>query len=137
MSTFYFIDVVLPIPIQKAFTYAITQEEASFLKKGMRVAVSFGSNSIYTAIVLEIHQNAPTLYEAKEIHQILDESPIVSEIQLKHWEWISSYYMCSLGEVFRAALPSALLLESETVVYKNQAFDDESLLNDEEFLIFE
>ena len=137
MSTFYFIDVVLPIPIQKAFTYAITQEEASFLKKGMRVAVSFGSNSIYTAIVLEIHQNAPTLYEAKEIHQILDESPIVSEIQLKHWEWISSYYMCSLGEVFRAALPSALLLESETVVYKNQVFDDESLLNNEEFLIFE
>jgi len=133
----FFIDVVLPIPIQKAYTYAVTEQEAAFLKKGMRVAVSFGSNSIYTAIVLEIHQNAPMLYEAKEIHQILDESPIVSEIQLKHWEWIATYYMCYLGEVFRAALPSALLLESETVIYKNQAFDDESLLNDEEFLIFE
>lgn len=137
MTSPFFIDVVLPIPIQRAYTYSVTQEEAAFLKNGMRVAVSFGSNSIYTAIVLEIHQNAPTLYEAKEIHQIIDETPIVLEIQLKYWEWIASYYMCSLGEVFRAALPSALLLESETVVYKNLAFDDESVLNNEEFLIFE
>ena len=137
MATPFFIDVVLPIPIQKAFTYSITQEEATFLKKGMRVAVSFGNNSIYTAIVLDIHQNAPILYEAKEIHQILDETPIVSEFQLQHWEWIADYYMCSLGEVFRAALPSALLLESETVLFKNQAFEDESLLDNEEFLIFE
>jgi primosomal protein N' (replication factor Y) len=137
LSTHFFIDVVLPIPIQKAFTYAITQEEATFLKKGMRVAVSFGNNSIYTAIVLSIHQNEPLLYEAKEIHQILDEKPIVSEIQLQHWEWISSYYMCSLGEVFRAALPSALLLESETVIFINPTFEEDGLLDNEEFLIFE
>ncbi len=103
----------------------------------MRVAVSFNNNALYTALVFNIHQNEPTLYEAKEIHQILDDFPIVTEIQLKHWEWIASYYMCSLGDVFRAALPSALLLESETVVYRNQAFDDDSLLDNEEFLIFE
>lgn len=103
----------------------------------MRVAVSFGKSKMYTAIVFAIHQNVPELYEAKEIHQILDEQPIVNEKQLAHWEWIASYYMCGIGEVYRAALPSAFLLESETVVYKNEAFLEESMLNDEEFLIFE
>lgn len=103
----------------------------------MRVAVSFGKSKIYTALVFNIHQNKPELYEAKDIHQILDEKPIVNEQQLKHWQWISKYYLCSLGDVYRAALPSAFLLESETVVYKNEAFSDESILNNEEFLIFE
>ncbi len=103
----------------------------------MRVAVSFGKTKMYTALVLNIHQNAPELYEAKEIHQILDEKPIVTEVQLKNWQWISKYYMCSLGDVYRAALPSAFLLESETVVLKNESFVDEEILTDEEFLIFE
>ena len=103
----------------------------------MRVAVSFGKTKMYTALVLNIHQNAPELYEAKEIHQILDEKPIVTEVQLKNWQWISTYYMCSLGDVYRAALPSAFLLESETVVLKNESFTDEDTLTDEEFLIFE
>ncbi len=103
----------------------------------MRVAVSFGKTKMYSALVLNIHQNAPTLYEAKEIHQILDEQPLVNEQQLKHWQWISSYYMCSLGDVYRASLPSAFLLESETVIYKNEAAIDESILLDDEFLIYE
>lgn len=132
-----FIDVILPIPIQKTFTYAVSEAEANFLKKGMRVAVSFGKSKIYTALVFDIHAKAPTLYEAKEIHQILDENPVVNEIQLKHWKWIADYYMCSLGDVYRAALPSAFLLESETVIYKNESFFDESILNEDEFLIFE
>ncbi|WBX70110.1 replication restart helicase PriA [Tenacibaculum retecalamus] len=133
----YFIDVILPIPLKKTFTYSVNETEFSFLKKGMRVAVSFGKSKIYTALVFNIHQNAPELYEAKDIHQILDEKPIVTEPQLKHWEWISSYYMCSLGDVYRAALPSAFLLESETIIYKNETFTDETSLTDEEFLIFE
>lgn len=103
----------------------------------MRVAVSFGKTKMYTALVLHIHQNPPETYEAKEIHQILDDKPIVTEVQLLNWQWISKYYMCSLGDVYRAALPSAFLLESETVVIKNEAFVEESELNDEEFLIFE
>ena len=133
----YFIDVILPIPIQKTFTYSVTKEEADFLKKGMRVAVSFGKSKMYSALVLNIHQTAPTLYEAKEIHQILDESPIVTEKQLKHWQWISSYYMCSLGDVYRAAVPSAFLLESETIIYRNESFTDIDILTDEEYLIYE
>ena len=103
----------------------------------MRVAVEFGKSKIYTALVFKIHNEAPIGYEAKEIHQILDESPIVNELQLKHWEWISAYYMCSLGEVYRAALPSAFLLESETEIELVQNFSNEEVLSDEEFLIFE
>ncbi|WP_341221276.1 replication restart helicase PriA [Polaribacter atrinae] len=133
----HFIDVILPIPIQKTFTYSVTEDEANFLKKGMRVAVSFGKSKMYSALVLNIHQTKPTLYEAKEIHQILDEVPLVNELQLKHWQWISSYYMCSLGDVYRAALPSAFLLESESVINKNEEFSEDAILTDDEFLIFE
>ncbi|MFK8060291.1 MAG: primosomal protein N', partial [Polaribacter sp.] len=132
-----FIDLILPIPLQKTFTYSVTEEEANFLQKGMRVAVSFGKTKMYTGLVFNIHQTAPTLYEAKEIHQILDEKPLVNELQLKHWQFIANYYMCFLGEVYRASLPSAFLLESETIVYKNEAFSDDSILADDEFLIFE
>jgi len=103
----------------------------------MRVAVSFGNTKMYTALVFRVHQNKPELYEAIEILQILDEKPIVTEVQLQNWQWISSYYMCSLGDVYRAALPSAFLLESETIVLKNETFTEENNLNDDEFLIFE
>jgi len=134
----YFIDVILPIPLQKAFTYHITEAEARFLKPGIRVAVPFGKSRIYTALAYKIHNNPPTAYEAKTIHQILDEKPVVTEMQLKHWEWIASYYMCSLGEVMRAAMPNAFILESETVISKNEKTDIEaSELRDDEFLIYE
>jgi primosomal protein N' (replication factor Y) len=103
----------------------------------MRVAVPFGKSKIYTALVIEIHQNEPTLYEAKEIHQILDEKPIVTEIQIAHWQWIASYYMCAIGDVYRGAMPSALLLESETIISQKQDFFvDESLLSDDEYLVY-
>ncbi|MFK7781082.1 MAG: primosomal protein N', partial [Psychroserpens sp.] len=134
----YFIDVILPIPLENSFTYAISKAESSFLKPGMRVSVPFGKSKIYTGIVESVHQLAPQVYEAKQIHQILDESPVVTNIQLKHWHWISKYYMCTVGEVMRAALPSAFVLESETVIYKN----DETQINDEdlkddEFIVYE
>lgn len=133
-----FIDVILPIPLEKSFTYSITSAEADFLTVGMRVAVPFGKSKIYTAIVHRIHNEKPLVYEAKDIHQILDEVPIVTSIQLRHWEWISEYYMCTLGEVMRAALPSAFVLESETVVSKNNdtILNDEDL-KDDEFLVYE
>lgn len=133
----HFINVILPIPLQRLFTYSITEAEAEFLKKGMRVAVPFGKKKIYTALVYEIHRQAPEAYEAKPIHQILDDQPIVNETQLQHWEWVADYYMCSLGEVYRAALPSAFLLESETIVLRQPDFTEDSVLTDEEFLIYE
>lgn len=134
----HFINVVLPIPLEKLFTYRISQAEAEWLTPGIRVTVPFGKSKIYTALVYEIHTTPPEVYEAKEIHEILDQRPIVNPIQLQHWKWIAAYYMCTLGEVFRTALPSAFLLESETLVLKNQDVEvNENDLRDDEFLVFE
>ncbi|MFD1614160.1 replication restart helicase PriA [Gelatiniphilus marinus] len=133
----YFIDVIIPIPLQKLFTYSITTSESRFLKAGMRVAVPFGKSKIYTGIVAKIHNQAPTAYQAKDIHQILDDTPIVNQKQLQLWQWISNYYMCTMGDVMRAALPSAFILESETVITKNKKTVDESDLKDDEFLVYE
>lgn len=134
----YFVEVILPLSLAKTFTYQVSETEFHYIKKGMRVAVPFGKTKMYTALVIEIHQNQPSLYEAKEIHEILDQKPIVTEIQIAHWQWIASYYMCSIGDVYRGALPSALLLESETIISQKQdLFVDETLLSDDEFLVYQ
>ena len=134
----HFIDVILPIPLEKRFTYSITQAESEFLTIGMRVSIPFGKTKIYTGIVAAIHQTAPVIYEAKEIHQILDEQPIVTLKQLQLWQWIAKYYMSTEGEVMRAALPNAFLLESETIISKNNALElNENDLKDDEYLIYE
>ncbi len=134
----FFIDVIIPVPLQKLFTYSVTEAEAAFLKKGMRVSVPFGKSKIYTGIVFAIHNNAPTAYEAKDIQQILDDTPIVNEKQLQLWQWIAGYYMCTLGDLMRAALPSAFILESETVITKGAAKSiDATTLKDDEFLVYE
>ena len=134
----HFVEVILPLSLAKTFTYSVSEAEYNYIQKGMRVAVPFGKSKIYTALVIDIHENKPTLYDAKEIHQILDEKPIVNEIQIAHWQWIASYYMCAIGDVYRGAMPSALLLESETIISQKQnGFVDESLLSDDEFLIYQ
>ena len=80
----YFIDVILPIPLERLFTYSVTKAEYEFLEKGMRVAVPFGKSKIYTALAYKIHNNPPTAYEAKTIHQILSEQ----------WrDWPSPYFV--------------------------------------------
>jgi len=135
----YFIDVILPIPLEKRFTYAITEAESHFLKLGMRVAVPFGKTKVYTALVAAIHNEKPLTYDAKDIHQILDETPIITATQLELWTWISSYYMCTEGDVMRAALPNAFLLESETLITRNSSIEsyNEADLKDDEYLVFE
>jgi len=134
----YFIEVVIPLSLPKTFTYKVSEAEYFFIKKGMRIAVPFGKNKIYSALAIDLHQNAPTLYEAKEIHQILDDKPIINEFQINHWFWIASYYMCNIGDVYRSALPSALLLESETIIsQRNETIVDKKQLSDDEFLIYE
>ena len=134
----YFVNVILPLPLERHFTYSVTEAEAEFLQVGMRVAVPFGKSKVYTGIVSTIHRKAPEIYNAKPIEQILDEQPLISEKQLKFWKWIAGYYMCSEGEVLRSALPSAYLLESETVVQlvKLEA-EVEVELSDDEFLLLE
>ena len=134
----YFLDVILPIPVERLFTYSVTEEQALLLKQGMRVAVPFGKSKIYTAVAFRVHQDPPTAYEAKELHEILDEAPLLTEVQLKHWHWIASYYMCTLGEVVRSGIPSMFLLESETQIRKGQIHEiNESELSDDEFLVVE
>ena len=133
-----FVEVILPLPLQRNFTYAITAAEAQFIKPGFRVAVPFGKRNVYTGIVYKVHQEPPTAYEAKSIHSILDKSPILNHFQFQLWEWISTYYMCTMGEVLRASLPSVFLLESETLISLNKSNDFESFcLSDEEYLVFE
>ena len=112
----YFVDVILPLPLERNFTYAITKAESEFIKPGFRVTVPFGKNKIYTSIALKLHSTAPSAYEVKSIHGILDDVPIVNAFQFRLWDWISEYYMCSLGEVMSAAIPSSFLLQSETWV---------------------
>jgi primosomal protein N' (replication factor Y) (superfamily II helicase) len=133
----YFVDVILPVPIQNFFTYSINKDEALFLKPGMRVTVPFGKSKVYTSIVYGIHSHAPGLYQTKEIEQILDEKPIVTEIQIKHWEWMASYYMCTVGEVMKAALSRAFLLESETIISleTNVKINFDSLTEDEHLIV--
>lgn len=104
----------------------------------MRVAVPFGKSKVYTGIVFQVHTEAPIGYETKSIDQILDEEPIVNSLQLEHWQWMASYYMCTLGEVVRAGLPSAFLLESETIIKLSATSTaDEASFTDEEFLVYE
>lgn len=134
----YFVDVIIPVPIQNLFTYRIYKDEARFLKPGMRVVVSFGKSKFYTALVYQVHQQEPGLYEAKDIEQILDEKPVVTAHQLKFWEWMAEYYMCTLGEVMRAALSRQFLLESETVITLNhEAVFDVNTLSEDELLVVE
>lgn len=134
----FFAEVILPLALSKTFTYQISEAEYHFLKKGMRVVVPFGKSKLYTALVIELHQKTPLLYEAKEIHQILDESPVVTEVQIDHWQWMAEYYMCPIGDVYRGAMPTSLLLESETIIArKDEKYFETSELTDDEYLIYQ
>lgn len=133
----FFVEVILPLSFSKTLIYKVSEAEYNYIKIGMRVAVPV-KTKVYTSLVINLHQNAPNLYEPKEIHQILDEIPIVNQLQINHWLWIANYYMCNIGDVYRGAMPSALLLESETIVsQKNDLFVDQSKLTDDEFLVYE
>ena len=133
-----FVDVIVPLPLPNLFTYAVTTDQVEQLEVGMRIAVPFGKSKFYTGVVANIHNTAPKTYEAKPLEEILEGVPTVTLNQLRFWRWMSSYYMCHIGEILKAALPSAFLLESETIVELDKASSvDETLLDDEEFLIFE
>lgn len=134
----YYIDVVLPLSVKKTFTYQVSETEFNYIQSGMRIAVPFGKSKIYTALCVHKHNIPPLLYHAKEIDCILDDKPIVNDFQLKHWNWISDYYMCSLGEVFKCALPSGYMLESETIISeKNDSNFEVVDFIDDEYLIYQ
>lgn len=117
-------DVILPLPLENSYTYAIPPDMEKAVVAGCRVIVHFGKKRYYTAIVQEVHQRQPdTTFETKEIFALLDATPILRRPQLRFWQWIASYYLCKLGDVYKAALPSGLKLESETSVARNEDFE--------------
>ena len=130
-------DLILPLPINRYFTYRIPQEMDSSIHVGSRVIVPFGKKKYYTAIVVSLHPVAPTEYEVKDIYCVLDSKPVLRHPQLRFWEWIASYYMCSVGEVYKAAVPSGLKLESETSVSVNEEYEEDvdNRLNEKELAI--
>lgn len=111
-----FADIILPLPLGKYFTYSVPDSFCDLLKIGSRVIVPFGTKKYYTGIVCRIHDTPPSGYETKDIEEVLDPEPILRPMQLKFWEWMAGYYLCSTGDVFKAAVPSGLKLESETKV---------------------
>lgn len=129
----WYVNVILPLPLGGSFTYRLPQEYADTIQIGSRVVVQFGTKRYYTALVLHKHTDAPQgNYDIKDVVEVLDTSPIVQPMQLKLWQWIADYYMCTLGDVYKAALPSALKLESETIVTLNEDFIAEAPLRGRE-----
>ncbi len=108
-----FADIVLPLAIKGRFTYRIPQSMQGTIIPGLRVMVQFGNKKLYSGIVSRVHNEPPAVQNIREILQVLDHSPLVNSIQMKLWSWIADYYMCTIGEVMKAALPSAFFLEGE------------------------
>ncbi len=133
-----YIDVILPLSLPDFFTYHVPGDWINEVKVGKRVLVPFGKNKYYAAIIYNIHEQKPQAYLVKDILSVLDEFPIVNELQLKFWKWIADYYLCTYGEVMAVALPSAFKLASETKVRLHPEFSGEiSSLTEKELRIVE
>ncbi len=130
-----FADVILPLALPKLYTYSISEHFHFVVNPGFRVIVQFGSKRYYTALVFAVHKNAPD-YKTKDIFSVLDISPTVNSFQLEFWKWMKDYYLCSYGEIFKAAIPSGLKLESETIIgYNPEATKNEELdINEKVFI---
>ncbi|MGN0186572.1 MAG: primosomal protein N' [Paludibacteraceae bacterium] len=109
-------DVILPFPLAQTYSYAIPEAMEGTLMVGMRVVVPFGARRFYTGIVCHIDTQAPDCNTIKAITLQLDDSPMVCPEQLRFWQWMATYYRTTLGDIYRMAMPSALKLESETIV---------------------
>ena len=127
-----YVDVIVPLPIASQYTYSLPSELEESVQVGCRVVVSFGRKKFYTAIVTKVHDAAPKGYDTKDIEEVLDASPVLLPNQLKFWEWISTYYLCTWGDVYKAAMPSGMKLESETIVVYNDEFEAVAPLSDNE-----
>ena len=102
-------DIILPVPLQGTFTYAVPDGMA--VQVGMRVLVGFGRSKTYIGIVDRMHDTTPQGYEVKDIQAVMDTLPVVNQAQLQLWHWISDYYLSPIGEVYKTALPSGLKAE--------------------------
>lgn len=132
-----FAEILLPIPVPGTFTYRVPFAMNGLVRVGQRAVVQFGKTKIMSGLIVSLSEQVPTV-EVKYIMDILDDEPLVNDIQLKFWDWVKSYYMCHLGEVMQAALPSALKLSSESTIALSPDFVlDSQALNDFEYMIVE
>ncbi len=127
-----FVDVIVPLPIAGLYTYSLPERIGNNVQAGCRVIVSFGKKKFYTGMVIKVHDIEPENCETKQIEEVLDDRPILLPYQLTFWNWLSAYYLCTLGEVFKAALPSGMKLASETKVVYNPDYEAEAPLSEKE-----
>jgi primosomal protein N' (replication factor Y) len=131
-------EIIIPLALPKNYTWLIPDQMLDSVRPGCRVEVNLGKNKKYAGIIKRVHQEKPEFFEPKEILNVLDTEPVVYEEQLKLWEWMASYYMCSEGEVMAAALPSHFKLSSETILIFNEEYGDNfSALDHDEYLVAE
>ncbi|WP_238944477.1 replication restart helicase PriA [Sandaracinomonas limnophila] len=131
MQTF-FVDIILPVPIPGYFTYRVPKDWEAYVQKGIRVVVPFGTSKVYTGVIVAVHSNPPTKYQAKYLLEILDEYPLINDKQLDLIEWIAGYYMCTPGDVFQAALPAGLKISSQSKIQLNPTFEEWEQLTEKE-----
>ena len=105
-----YVEVILPLPLDGTFTYSVPDTLAPQVRMGVRVVVPLGRSKTYTAMAVRTHNDKPE-FDTRDILQVVDDSPVLPERQLRLWQWISTYYMCALGDVFKAALPAGLKAE--------------------------
>lgn len=133
-----FAEIIIPSALPKNYTWSVPAHLQEAVKPGCRVEVNLGKAKKYAGIVKRLHEDKPELFETKDILNVLDAEPVVFEEQLKLWEWMASYYMCSEGEVMAAALPAHFKLSSETIlVFSEEYGDDFSALDHDEFIVAE
>jgi len=132
-----FANILLPLAIPGSLTYRVPMELNELVMEGKRVVVSVGKSKLYAGIVISVTEEIPKGMEVKYILSMLDDVPIISARQLAFWHWLSSYYMCTTGEVMRAVLPSALKLESEAMLTLNDGYDHLSILDSDEAIILQ
>ena len=131
-----FAQVILPLSLHDSYTYSVPELMHFAIKPGQRVIVQFGKKKLYAALVLSISETKPKNIEIKEIQQILDDEPVVFAENFELWNWIAKYYCCTLGDVFRAALPTGLKLESKSKIF-SIGNKDENILSEKEELIID
>ena len=109
--TMHYVDVILPVPLPGTFTYALPSDLQEEMREGMRVLVPFGRKKSVVGIAIRLHDSRPEGYDIKEVLQVIDKQPVILMEQYRLWQWIADYYMSSLGEVYKAALPSGMKIE--------------------------
>jgi len=129
--TTLYVKVLLPLSLEGTFTYRVPIELNEEVAIGKRAIVQFGKKKVYSAIIIEVEEQPPTDYQAKYLLSIMDDIPIVLEKQIEFWKWVSEYYMCTLGEVMNAALPSAMKLESQSKIVMRKEIDLENIILDQ------